>query len=219
MNKRSLAVKSKKLITKKPRKSRVIEATGYSTGQHLTLPPVSRFRETKVTAWDSNVYLFTTTTSAGGNVAAYNFSLSNLPDTSIFGDFEAYRIDQIDIVAKPTNNAGYSGASTNAVAYWTAYDPDDSATTLITGVAAKQTARVHGFSESWEESIVPLASPAVFNGSSAFSGYELPTKPIWIDSAVLSVPHFGFKLAAPQFLAATSIQLLFRYHISLRLNQ
>jgi hypothetical protein len=218
MNKRSLAVKSKKLPTKRPRKNRVIEATGYSTGQHLTLPPVSRFRETKITAWDSNVYLFQLVPSAGGGTAAYYFQLSNLSETSLFGNFEAYRIDQIDIVAKPANNAGYSGAPSNALAYWTAYDPDDSATATITGVASKQTARVHGFSESWEESIVPLPSPAVY-GTSAFAGYELPTKPIWIDSANLSVPHFGFKLAAPQFNAATGVQLLFRYHISLRLNQ
>jgi hypothetical protein len=169
--------------------------------------------------WDSNVYLFSLVTSAGGVTATYSFNVGNLPDTTIWSDFEMYRIDKVDIIAKPYNLAGYAGAVTNGFSYWTAYDPDDTSSATITNVASKQTARVHGFNESWEESIVPLPSPAVFNSSSVFSGYTTPDRPIWIDSSTLTVPHFGFKLAAPQAPAATSIQLLFRYHVSLKLNQ
>jgi hypothetical protein len=169
--------------------------------------------------WDSNVYLFSLTTAAGGLATAYSFNIGNLPDTTIWGDFEMYRIDRVDIVVKPFNLAGYAGAATLNFGLWAAYDPDDGAGTTITSVASKATARVHSFNESWEESIVPLPSPAVYNSSPAFSGYSVPDRPIWIDSVNTTVPHFGFKLAAPQSNAATTIQLFFRYHVSLKMNQ
>jgi hypothetical protein len=170
--------------------------------------------------WDSNVYTFSTVSSAGGVTAAYAFQVSNLADPTFFSKFEAYRILRVDVVAKPASQVGISGATTNALAYWSAYDPDDNTTATITGIASKHTARVHGFWESWEESLVPVPSAAMY-AAGAFSGYSLPESESWIDSDNLSVLHYGFKLAVPQVVAAavTTVQLLFRYHVEVIMSE
>jgi hypothetical protein len=200
----------------------VIPATGSSIGGKTVIPrfnarSMSRMR---LMMWDSNIYVFSPTSAAGGVTAAYGFQISNLADSSLFSKFEAYRILRVDVVAKPASQVGISGATTAALAYWSAYDPDDNTTATIVGIAAKQTARVHGLWESWEESLVPVPSAAMY-AAGAFSGYSLPESETWIDSDNLNVLHYGFKLAAPQVVAAavTTIQLLFRYHVEVIMSE
>lgn len=216
---RRLAKKGKKGKKNGERNLTVVPATGPSTGYVFGIPKLQKWNITKICQFDSNTYVFTVPTSAGGVATAYNFQVANLPDTTIWADFEAYRIDRIDVVAKPYNLVGFSGATTNQFGYWAAYDPDDSSTATITTIAAKQSASFHSFNESWEMSLIPKPSPALFSSSSVFSGYSLPEGGTWVDSSVTSVPHFGLKLAGAQTLNAFSVQLTFRYHVSLLMNQ
>jgi hypothetical protein len=191
--------------------------TGRSTGENFSTS-VQKYQTVKNVQIDSNVYIFSPTTAAGGVTQTYSFQASNLPDSAAISKWDMYRIDKIDIVAKPYNLAGYAGATTNNFCLLSAFDPDDNTTATITGIASKQTCKVHDFNESWVETIRPKVSRAVY-GAGVFDGYEIPEGEVWLDSDYLSVPHFGFKLAAAQAGAATSIQLIFRYHLSLRMNQ
>jgi len=215
--------KSSKRGSGKTPKNRIRQIAATSGGNQVMVVPNLPLNQKKISIvqWDDVPRIITTSTSSA-NFFTFSFTAATLADSTIFTSFEAYRITAVDIVYKPNNLVGQPLSTTtitNGFVGWYAFDPDDnSVLTTLPQLQSKNTAVVHSMFEPWEMTIHPRPSRAIYSGG-AFSGYEIPTGPVWIDSDNLNVPHYGFKCALPAAPANSGGAMCFRYHIDAIMNE
>lgn len=72
-------------------------------------------------------------------------------------------------------------------------------------------------SQSLQRYIKPCVAPALFTSSAAFSGYGVQR--MWIDSAITTVPHYGFRsIFISNTVSGLSVSFDFNYVVGLRNN-
>jgi hypothetical protein len=191
-------------------------APGSASSSLTVVPKLQKIQKvTTFSVWDPAAHAFALSTSAQVT-AGFNYQISNLgaPTQTLVQEFEAYRIKRIDAVYFPNSWVGSLTAPSQGATVMAAFDPDDS-TPIITvaQLAGKQRTVIHSAFEKWELSFHPRPSTALF-GNSLFAGYSIAAEAPWVDSDNLSVPHFGFKVAAnPSDITAAGGVFYFRYTI------
>jgi hypothetical protein len=211
------AQRSSNRKNRKSNKTVRINAPTQEIGRAISIPAIkTNQRQARIVQWDDTPHpLVSSTTVPINNV--FTFVASALADSSVFSAFEAYKIVKVDILYKPNNPIGSTSATAAGFGGWVAFDPDDNATNTVAALASKQHSMVQSLLESWEVTIQPRPTPAVYAGG-VFSGYEVG-RSMWIDSDNLNVAHFGFKTSFPATPAVTGGAMYFRYHVDVIMNE
>jgi hypothetical protein len=158
---------------------------------------------------DSGTVL-TTSTSTPTNVGI-NFQLGNIPNASTLQVlFDQYKITCVECWIQPqqNNNGGHTGMLYSAVDYDSSTAISTAAITQYSNVLVSpltSSAHYHKF--------VPHVAIAAYNGS--FSGFENATAP-WIDTSSATVQHYGLLISCPVTTDVIAIDMIVRYHITLR---
>ncbi len=161
-----------------------------------------------------------------GNVAtgyAFNFALTDLPaaqETEFQNLFRMYRIDRIDVMFCPKVSTatigdwvapvGFTGMTSVAICY-----DDVVAPVAETDVLQFENATLHPtLGSPWTVSLKPRAKLDANNINS------VPIESPWLDTANLSVQHYGIKIWNPivgtGVAAYVGIDIYARYHLSFR---
>lgn len=142
------------------------------------------------------------------------FQFADLDQYSAFASvFDQYKFNSIEVWIEPQNtNTNYN----NSGRYVSVIDYDDSA--ALSSVLQAQdyaNALVSSGQSSQYRRFVPHVAIAEYAGTSPFTGFGNMVAD-WIDSSSATVKHFGLKIAFEPTSTATTYDLTFRYHISLR---
>lgn len=154
--------------------------------------------------------------------AQYNFQFGNLDNVASLGAlFDQYRFDAVTIHVVPTQNALQVAdpTATNYQPLYIVVDYDDNVA-LGSQSAARQYDSCIELSpgESCKRTICPRVDVASVISGTPTSAVTLSAP--WVDVAVTTLPHYGFKVLIPQAHASQTLlqqwNVFFEYHVTMR---
>jgi len=213
---------SKKTTRSRTQKSETEDGKALLSEKVWIMPqsPKSMVRTTTVTRWEPDAKPLQWSSSLS-QLYGYNFAFNNVAGyTELQSSYDYYRITRVDIIYYPQNRLGPPvGTSVAPAVIWLTPDWSNTSVGSLDEIRQHELALVKPAAETWEISIVPRYSQAVYSGG-VLDGYSMAPRG-WVHTESAGVQYYGLKLGLPQVPSA-NLQLgsmYFRYHIELMVGK
>lgn len=145
------------------------------------------------------------------------FTIADCPDFASLSEiFDQYRIDRVEARFVPNISESLGSTPLAGKAYSVIDFDDANLFTSITEPQEYSNCLVWEPTDPIQIAFAPHFAYAAY-GSSVFGSFA-NSKPNWIDCASSTVQHYGIKLAFTTTTTAVTYSVVFRYHVSFRMN-